>query len=206
MKASALVALPEGTVILLRPSGPGAREKDAEDGLTLATLGPATPLDRLGYGRYSGIPGWVPEGYIPHAEGQYRAITITHILPYDAPSDAADAWRTPFSGEPTRTAVLPRGVIGVWEDVRDTVLAARRTRMRERIALQGALQAREDSEREQTRRAVEAIRPYMEAAGLAGHPAFSDAPFRPRFTAMEVEALIEQVRAEERSRAEGRGE
>lgn len=188
MRVSALATLKQGTIVLLRPFGPGAREIDAKDNLVLAALGPNTPLIRLGLGSYSGIPDWVPEGYIPHMEGTYRSIHLVSELSYQAEDDDPDSWE-----DLTRhTAVMARNIIGPWEQVRDEVLSARRERIASKVRdrEQAALE-RQQAQRE-FERALAVLRPGMEATGMGDHRALTECarPGARYFTVEEVARLI----------------
>lgn len=196
MKINEFLDLPEGTVILLRPLGAGARENGAKDTLVLARLGPITPLDRIGYDIRTNTADWVPNGYIPHRIGTYRAITLTRELDRDTDRDDENAWGDPAPHRSRTTAVMARDVVGLWDNIREETLQARRIRVEERLSAQNADQARRNSEQTRTANAMEVIRPYMEAAGLTEHPAFTATSPHHKFTALEVADLIKQAQAE----------
>lgn len=205
MKDADFTTLEQGTVVLLRPFGPGARDKDAQDHLVLAELGPATPLTSLGFSHYKGIPDWVPGGYIPHMGGKYRAITLLRDLPRLAETDDDDAWETfAYLGSAIRRAVLSRDVIGPWADVREEVLTARRERIAAMVQERTQREAEEGVHREEFDRALAALRPLLEAEGLGEHRALSEyaAPRRAYFTAEEVARLIDAARETERAGGE----
>lgn len=191
MKDPDFAALEQGTVILLRPFGPGARDNDAQDRLVLAELGPATPLTPLGFGHYSGIPDWVPGGYIPHEGGKYRTVSLLRELPRLAESDDADAWEAfEHLGSGVRRAVLAREVIGPWGDVQEEALLARRERITARVHEREQEAEAQRQRQDEFDRALAVLRPHM---NVTDHSALRDKA-RPGvrfFTVEEVARLIE---------------
>lgn len=190
MKTALFQSLPKGTVILVRPTGSGSRRPGAEHELILARIESITPLAKTRSLIPRNEPERVPHGFTASPVGSYRAITITHLLAMHTPGDAESDWRT----RNEYRGVTAREVVGVWPDIREDVLAARRDHFTRAAAAKQARQAREEEQMAALADALTVVRPAMEGvAGLSNyHPALSTGarPGQRTFTTEEVARIL----------------
>lgn len=197
MKKADFLALPEGTVVLLRPTGPGSRGHEARHELILARL---DGTDRYGRApRYTVLDqAGSPAGFRADPDGDARALTVLSRLYRHSPDDGDEHWVPTLSGTPE--AEVARNVVGVWEDVKDSVLAKRREHFAEKARAKEARSAKEAAERESHEAALATVRPVMRAAGISeeAHAATrSRARLKDRtFTTEEVARIVNTLSKE----------
>lgn len=199
MKGTDFWALPERTVILVRPSGVGARDSQARYEFTLGEIGPTARLASSG-GLSDGGRDGSPTGFYYTKDGSYRAVTLTKRLsPYER-DDAEKNWGRVTCA--AYTAVRPHDVIGVWDEVRDGLLQERREYFA-RIAAEEKLREEREAAAEVTlREAQVVVAPAMEAAGLPStHRALSKyaPPHGRAFTIEEVAQIVQTLQREDPS-------
>lgn len=194
MKTALFEALPKGAVILVRPTGSGSRRPGAEHELILARIESTTPLAKVRSRVPRNEPERVPHGFTVSPVGSYRAITITHLLSPHTPGDDEADWRT----RDEYRGVTAREVVGVWSDIREDVLTARRDYFARAAAAKQARQAREEEQMAALVDALTVVRPAMEGVvGLSNyHPALSTGarPGQRTFTTEEVARILRAVK------------
>lgn len=196
MKSTDFWNIPEGTVILVRPSGPGARDPEAQYEFTLGELGTDTRL----IPSISLVPSDhpdTPSGFYPQVRGSYRAVTMTKWLSRYEPDEADENWRP--VGFRAYRAVRPHDVIGVWAEVRDELIQQRREHFASVAAAEKLREQRHAVAEAALREAQAVVRPAMESAGFPeSHQALSKyaLPHGRTFTTEEVAQIIRTIQQE----------